>query len=1258
MSKLVRLLIVATMLLGSVGITPVAMAAAPTAPLAPDAAITVTILHTNDFHARVDEYNRNGARCKAEDATSGMCIGGYPRLHTMVDAIRAEEENVLLLDAGDQFQGTLFYNLFKADVITDTMNAMGYDAMTVGNHEFDNGPAELARLIDGADFPIVSSNLDVSGEPLLTGKIAPHAIITRSGEPIGIVGVTTEETENISSPGANVVFNDPVTSLQAAVDALEAQGVDKVIALTHVGYEEDLALAAAVSGVDVIIGGHSHTFIYTPTVPLKFQPPEYPQYDPLAPAGPYPTVVNSLDSEPVLVVTAFNWGTFLGRLDVSFDDAGLVTEYNGNPIYVSAEVTKSATMETILDKYRPAIQTLITTQVGTTTVDLPISVAGARICRLGECLIGNLVADAMLWEANQANPGAGYQIAFQNGGGVRAPIMAGEITMGDVLETLPFGNAIATFELTGTHVIAALENGLSRYPSENGGFAQVSGLRYYFDPVKAVGSRVTQAEVWNGTAYVPLDPNAVYKVVTNDFMRKGGDGYTMFRDYAINPYDFGPALDEALSGYIKEFSPITPALEGRITAHPKADKVITLLHTNDTHGSWAADTYGGGMARIATLIKQQRAINPNAILLDAGDTFQGNAFAYFFKDRPDNPIAGGMNLLGYKAMTLGNHEFNFGPSTFITMLKQVNFPLLGSANLDDDGSYGLDQIDLRDYITMTVEGLDIAIFGLTNPRVYRYELPTNIPGLTFHPATETAQSLVPTLRANEDPDLLIGLTHVGYEPYGGEVDSDKLIAEGVPGIDVIIGGHSHTRINPAVIISSTVNPTGTLVAQSYRYAGNLGVINIGFTGNETDGYEIAWRTGYLIPTSSSTAADADLQAYLDPFLAEIDAYNATPIGYTTVPLDGMMAYTEETNAANLQVDAAVWALDKEGIDVDFHLSGAMTKPKYIIADGATATDPVTITKGHMFDLMPYENSLVAFELNGVQLKAILERGYRNYWYYKYTADHGGYSYYTTCMLDISAGGIITYADPGMYEMPNGDNVVALSYDGTEVVFDAAHTYRVSTVNYIAAGSCNFNNDGETIWPLNQIVADTQYYVRDSVIDYVDAQTAPIAPVVEGRLRFASSDLSSSTKTVADADGSGEAAAGEILTYTITIANTGDLGAAFRLTDTLPAGVTYVADSLTAGGFPQGSVVTITGGVLTAHTANFPSVPEGGTLFGVPAIIRFNVQVSDPTPDGDEIVNQIELQDLYEMYDIAPANIPLVSEDHYIFLPLVLRGFGQ
>ena len=363
---------------------------------------------------------------------------------------------------------------------------------------------------------------------------------------------------------------------------------------------------------------------------------------------------------------------------------------------------------------------------------------------------------------------------------------------------------------------------------------------------------------------------------------------------------------------------------GRIT---RLDEVVTMLHTNDTHGRWEADSYGGGFAYLADLIAKERAHNPNALLLDAGDTFQGNSFAYFFKDRPDNPIAGGMNLLGFDAMTVGNHEFNFGPATFANMLGQVNFPLLGTINMDDDGSYGFINDNVQDYINVDINGTKVTIFGITNPRVYRYELPTNIPGLTFYSGLDTGFAAVPQILADENPDLLVGLTHMGYSPYGGEIDSDLLLAEGVAGIDVIIGGHSHTTLDPAVMVTSDINPEGTLIAQARRYAGYLGQVNVGFIGGE-----VVLREGFLIPTSEATP-NAALEAYLAPYLAEIDAYNATVIGQTEVPIDALEAYTQETNGANLQADAAVWELaDKEGVTVDMHLSGAMSNR--LVAAGA------------------------------------------------------------------------------------------------------------------------------------------------------------------------------------------------------------------------------------------------------------------------------------------------------------------------------------
>jgi 2',3'-cyclic-nucleotide 2'-phosphodiesterase (5'-nucleotidase family) len=267
------------------------------------------------------------------------------------------------------------------------------------------------------------------------------------------------------------------------------------------------------------------------------------------------------------------------------------------------------------------------------------------------------------------------------------------------------------------------------------------------------------------------------------------------------------------------------------------------------------------------------------------------------------------------------------------------------------------------------------------------------------------------------------------------------------------------------------------------------------------------QAGQYLSVTLTTPEDPAIKAIVDPYVAQLATYNNTVVGQTTVPIDTTGAYVAETNAANLQADAAVAELASHGItDVDVHLSGAMTQsnPKILFPTAATAS-PVTLKVSDMFTLMPYENSLVVLKMNGPQIKAVLERGYRNYYYYKYVPDFGGYSYYTTCMLDTNKVGKITYdqkaGSAATPPLPDGNNVVSFSINGTNVDFaNATKYYNVSTVNYLAAGSCNFNNGGVSIWPLKQIVHDTQFYVRDAVIDYVTAQKI-VSPAIEGRVVF-------------------------------------------------------------------------------------------------------------------------------------------------------------
>lgn len=510
---------------------------------------TLTILHTNDVHARIDQVTASGSSCSADNVARQRCFGGYARLSTQLAALRASRPNAITLDAGDVFQGTLFYTLAKSDAVKPFLGALGYDAMTLGNHEFDDGPAELARFLEGLTVPVVAANVDARREPLLRGRWQAHRIIEIGGERIGIVGLTTPETTITSSPGETIGFGAPIEALRREVSALQAAGVNKIVALTHLGVTVDADLARQVDGVDIYVGGHSHTLLHNGEDPRR--------------QGPYPLVVRTPSGAPALIVQAFFGGLFLGDLQVTFDGAGVVTRWEGDTIPMDARIGRDPGIQAMVDRMAAPLAELRARQVGVATATLDGS--SAR-CRFAECTLGNLIGDAMLAAAS----GTQARIAIQNGGGIRTSIPAGPITLGQVLEVLPFSNTLATLRLTGADIVAALEHGVSRAEDARnegtGRFPQVAGLRFGFDPSKPVGSRIRAVEVRTAAGgFAPIDPTAIYPVATNDFLRKGGDGYAMFRDKAIDAYDAGPNLEDVLTAHIQALGgTVTPTLEGRV----------------------------------------------------------------------------------------------------------------------------------------------------------------------------------------------------------------------------------------------------------------------------------------------------------------------------------------------------------------------------------------------------------------------------------------------------------------------------------------------------------------------------------------------------------------------------------------------------------------------------------------------------------------------------------------------------------------------
>jgi 2',3'-cyclic-nucleotide 2'-phosphodiesterase/3'-nucleotidase len=1133
--------------------TSAVMAAPAGAPAVP---VTFTILHTNDFHGQLD-------------SSLSASNPGSARIATVVNGVRTAvgADNVLLVDSGDEMQGSLLSNLGdgtatgKGIPTIAVYNAMGYDAATFGNHEFDWGQVNLGNRTTEALYPYVTANivLNDTGNCATAGWTpptfadAPYQILD-VGSPtsvkVAFIGVTTTETPTItvSTATAGLCFKDPAESIIHYYAAMLAAGADVIVVLSHLGYADggygyglpvygDQTLAARLNTAgkpaNLIIGGHSHSNLSAATV-----------------VG------------TTTIAQAYYNGRTVGRADVTVGTSGAVSiTWSRTTGFASG--AKDPTIDALVTSYAtdPDYLAIVNEPVGYSAVDLPRS-------NTADNMMGTFIDDAIYNYLNtDAELTNDVDIFFNNAGGIRADwcyvggVWTGTgcvpgthapalLTYGHMYSVLPFGNATAVGKMTGAKILEVIQ-----YGPNVAGVIQPAGLKYkYFKYTDANPGPQPYAwgaydvTVYDQTthAYEPLDLTRTYNVGTNEFLAPaGGDGYNAFK-YMTGITYWGDMLN-AVNAYVTAnygtagTAYLGPngngSLDGRITPDGDGDTVfdggteivpLTILHHNDSHGNLAKGTYVG-FTQLATLIKQERLHNPTrTLLLAGGDNIQGDAMMYYFKTAPTgfasdgtplplalqtHPMMAVMNSLGYDAMVLGNHEFNFGSDVFTSVLEQATFPLL-QANVTEDPAhpYGLAAANILPYLLKTVGGdINVAILGIGNHRVPNYELPSNIPGLVFTDPILKTQELSALLRPTND--VVIALTHIGFteNPASVEVDANvdtNLVAQ-TSGLDAVIGAHSHT--NPATgfgaykyLPSIVVDPDGkpVIVAQAYRYNNTLGEVVIGLHPLGGGAYEVVSQTGrYLTVTNTApaTAEDAATKAIVDPYAAQLTTYNNTVIGQTTVPIDALQAFTQETNGANLQADAAVYELETvHGIPVDFHLSGAMTNSK--VASTATPATPYSLKISDMFSAMPYENSLVVISMNGPQLKAVLERAYRNYYYYKYVPGYGGYSYYTTCMIDTNAGNQITYDDE-YPSLPNGNNAVSLSIGGVLVDFnDATKYYNVSTVNYLAAGSCNFNDAGVTLWPLDQIVHDTQYYVRDAVIDYA-TYMGIVSPAIEGRLAF-------------------------------------------------------------------------------------------------------------------------------------------------------------
>uniref|UniRef100_A0A023FKJ3 Putative 5' nucleotidase n=1 Tax=Amblyomma cajennense TaxID=34607 RepID=A0A023FKJ3_AMBCJ len=481
------------------------------------------------------------------------------------------------MNGGDFFQGTPYYTLLKSSVISEVMSNMGYDYVCLGNHEFDDGPENLApflKRMNESNVTVVGTNTDFSDDEVLRSyNLVKSAVREIKGRKIGILGAVIPDTQFTSNPGPNVKFSGEIESFQKEVANLKNQSVDIIIAITHSGFKREIKIVEEVPEIDILVGGHTNTFLYTGKDHPKENKPE----------GLYPYVVNRTDGSQALIVQDFWFGKFLGRLRVTFDAHGNVSTWEGNPILMNASVLEDECMNETLAPYKENMTRQMEKVIGDTRVLMEHE---QDICRLQECNIGNLVADAYYEYFVNMNmstpientttrkiPKAWSEIngAIVNAGSIRTALPSfSKVTWGDVVTTLPYGNSLVVMTINGTVVEKMFEHSVTNYTldpeARKGRFLQVSGFRVEYDLTQPNGQRVISVSVLCRNCTVPtyeaINGNATYKIVTADYLTRGGDGFKLLR--SANTTDGGPIEYEALEKYVVKMSSLGPPNEGRI----------------------------------------------------------------------------------------------------------------------------------------------------------------------------------------------------------------------------------------------------------------------------------------------------------------------------------------------------------------------------------------------------------------------------------------------------------------------------------------------------------------------------------------------------------------------------------------------------------------------------------------------------------------------------------------------------------------------
>jgi 5'-nucleotidase/UDP-sugar diphosphatase len=523
----------------------------------------LNIIHINDHHSHLES---EPYKLFFDGVETKVQLGGLPRVATKIKQLRTSLKNPLVLHAGDALQGTIFYTLYKGDADVALMNMIGFDAFELGNHEFDDGETVLAKFIKQANFPILAANIDASQNNEIAGLFKPYLIKEIEGEQVAILGINTLKTVDSSNPNKNVIFKNEIKTANKYVKLLEKQGINKIILLSHYGYNQDINLAKQVAGVDIIVGGDSHTLLGdVKSLGLKSE-------------GDYPTIVLSPRKEPVCIVQAWQYSYAVGKLKVEFNNNGQVTNCQGNSILlvdsVDSVIANNPNIEIVkedsavaakLAEYSSKLENLRQQVIGQAAENLwHIRIPGTHATGVelpNGSYIAPIVAESFFYQLQKV--GLKPDLVIENGGGIRTSLLKGNITIDHAYNLLPFNNTLYILNMKGSEIKQVLEDAVSHIWDDNGStgaFPYGSHIRYTIEKNKPTNQRITELEIKNKQGiWQAIQADKYYKVVTNSYLTDGKDGYTTFGKIkaergGLNTY-FNYA--ESFVDYVKQIKTLT-----------------------------------------------------------------------------------------------------------------------------------------------------------------------------------------------------------------------------------------------------------------------------------------------------------------------------------------------------------------------------------------------------------------------------------------------------------------------------------------------------------------------------------------------------------------------------------------------------------------------------------------------------------------------------------------------------------------------------